>query len=74
MKTTHHLVMGIAKVLQWDNKQLEEFFKLPGTEVRKELEQRREAEEIYIGSQNCEGFDPVKGCPGHVTDSTNKQQ
>lgn len=64
---TRHLVMGISKVLLWDNQQLEEFFQMPGTEVRKELEQRKAAGEVYIGSQNCESFDPVKGCPGHLT-------
>jgi hypothetical protein len=65
MKVTRHLVMGIAKVLQWENKQLEDFFQLPVAEIRKELEERKAAGEVYIGSVNCEGFDPVKGCPGH---------
>lgn len=65
MKTTHHLVMGIAKVLQWENHSLQEFFQLPAGEIRKELEERKAAGEVYIGSANCEGFDPVKGCPGH---------
>ncbi|WP_315823029.1 hypothetical protein [Paraflavitalea speifideaquila] len=66
--------MGIAKVLTWEDKDLASFFQLPGEKVRSELEQRLAAGEVYIGSQNCEGFDPVKGCPGHIEMDSITQQ
>ena len=39
---------------------------IPGRKARLELIERRANGEIYIPSSNsCEGFCPIKGCPGH---------
>jgi len=34
-------------------------------DIRHELEERKEKGELLIGSEGCEGFDPLTGCPGH---------
>ena len=62
---THHVSTNIERLLQFSDDQLESMFDSPGAEVRSELEERKANGEIKIGSEGCEGFDPVNGCPGH---------
>jgi hypothetical protein len=38
---------------------------MDGQEARKDLLQRQAEGELLVGSENCEGFDPRRGCPGH---------
>lgn len=57
--------MNIETALTFDDQELGEMFEGSGSEIRKELEERKAKGEIKIGSEGCEGFDPVKGCPGH---------
>ena len=60
-----HICVNIDHLLTYTNIKLGEFFQMPGDEVRAELLERKADGEKLIGSEKCEGFDPVTGCPGH---------
>lgn len=61
----YHVQMSIEGALSLSNYKLGKLFDRHGPSVRKELKARLAKGEKLIGSENCEGFDPVKGCPGH---------
>lgn len=65
MIVTHHISINIDYILGMTDKKLRRYFDMPAHEVRRELIQRKAAGHRLIGSDNCEGFDPVNGCPGH---------
>lgn len=62
---THHVQASIEGLLDLTNAQLSKMFDRHGPTIRKELKDRLAKGEKLIGSENCEGFDPVTGCPGH---------
>jgi hypothetical protein len=62
---THHLQTKIETLLAWTDSELQEVFGGFGPDIRKELEDRKEKGEVLIGSVDCDGFDPITGCPGH---------
>lgn len=64
-KRTRHVSVSIDRLLEMDDQQLGEMFEGIGSEVRQELITRKSNGEVKIGSTSCEGFCPVKGCPGH---------
>lgn len=61
----HHVVTKIETLLSFDDGYLGHIFDGVGPELRKELEERRDSGDIFIGSAGCDGFDPITGCPGH---------
>jgi hypothetical protein len=62
----NHLSTSIKGLLEKSDEILEMFFETDPVELRKALNTKLENGENYIGSVNCEGFDPVTGkCPGH---------
>jgi hypothetical protein len=65
MGTTYHVQATIEHLLKLSDEELSVMFNMDGEEARTELKERAAAGEILIGSDNCIGFDPVKGCPGH---------
>lgn len=60
-----HITVNIDTILEMSDKKLERIFEMPASEVRSELQERKAAGELKIGSENCEGFSPITGCPGH---------
>jgi len=64
-KVTRHLTTRIAYLLKQTNEKLGYFFEGDGAEIRAALEHRAAHGELLIGSEGCEGFNPVTGCPGH---------
>ena len=60
-----HVTCNIEFLLEKDNEWLGIIFEGDGAEIRKELEERKANGEKLIPSENCEGFNPVTGCPGH---------
>lgn len=60
-----HVSCSIDFVLTFDDEKLGEIFEGDGKEIRAELEERKQNGEKLIGSDGCEGFSPVTGCPGH---------
>lgn len=60
-----HVSININFLLTQDDETLGEMFSGNGAEVRAELEERKANGEVKIGSEGCEGFCPVNGCPGH---------
>jgi hypothetical protein len=60
-----HVSAKIEQVLSLSNDELEAMFEGKAAEIRAELEERKANGEILIAAEVCEGFDPVKGCPGH---------
>lgn len=65
MKITRHVSVSIELLLSMNNDRLEAMFEMPGAEARSDLEERKANGEIKIGSEHCEGFSPITGCPGH---------
>lgn len=64
--------MSIESALSLTNKELNRMFSSFDGDVREHLEKRRSNGEVLIGSNDCEGFCPIKGCPGHeVKEVTN---
>lgn len=63
--TTHHVQASIDSLLKLSDAELSNLFNMSGAEVRKELKDRKVKGHLYVGSENCEGFDPIKGRPGH---------
>lgn len=65
MSTTFHVQMSIEGALKLSDNKLSKLFDRNGASIRKELKERLAKGEKLIGSDDCEGFDPVTGCPGH---------
>lgn len=65
MKKLRHVSCNIDYLLGYDDQYLSNIFEADGSEVRKELEERKANGELKIPSEGCEGFCPVNGCPGH---------
>ena len=65
MKDSHHLNYRIDVLQRMSDEELEELTNRPAKEVRAELVHKKAAGEVYIPDADCEGFDPVNGCPGH---------
>jgi len=62
----NHLSTSIKGLLEKSDEILEMFFETDPTALRKVLADKLENGENFIGSANCDGFDPVTGkCPGH---------
>lgn len=57
--------MKIETALSLDDQQLGDMFCADPDKLRQHFEERKANGEILIGAEGCEGFDPVKGCPGH---------
>lgn len=70
-KTIRHLVIDIRGVLGWSNKKLARLFQEDGkfltAEQAKEYlyDKLSEGYRVLPFGEECEGFDKVKGCPGH---------
>lgn len=71
MGTTHHICTSIPGLLRQSNKVLARLFQMDPDQIRTELNERLARGEKYIPSEGCEGFDPVKGCPGHPIEEEN---
>lgn len=69
---TRHVSMNIDTALSFDDEEIGQMFSGNGAEIRKELEERKANGELKIGSEGCEGFCPVNGCPGHKRKSDGK--
>jgi hypothetical protein len=70
--SSHCLHMSIDRALAMTDDELQSMFGSFASDIRHELEQRKDKGEELIGSEGCEGFDPVTGCPGHeVKEVTN---
>jgi len=61
----HCIHMRIDRALSMSDSQLQDLFGGFAPDIRHELEGRQEQGELLIGSEGCEGFDPITGCPGH---------
>lgn len=61
----YHMKANIEGLLRLSNQKLARLTGLHGKDVRKELKDRQKRGEKYIPCGECEGFDPIKGCPGH---------
>ena len=61
----HCIHMRIDRALSMTDQQLQDLFGGFAPDIRHELEGRKEKGEILIGSEGCERFNPVTGCPGH---------
>jgi hypothetical protein len=70
--SSHHVSMRIDRALSMTDTEIQLMFGGFASDIRHELEGRKEKGEVLIGSEGCEGFDPVTGCPGHeVKEVTN---
>jgi hypothetical protein len=67
-----HVTCNIDYLLGQDDQYLGTIFEGDGDVIRKELEERKANGELKIGSEGCEGFCPVNGCPGHKAKSDGK--
>lgn len=73
--TTRHMKASIEGLLLLSNQKLARLTGMDGKAARKELRERKNKGEKYIPcSDECEGFDPVTGCPGHEDNEPLKQQ
>lgn len=71
-----HLTTKIEDALAMTDEQIWRIFNTTAVnDFRSTLRILKEKGWIYIGSEGCEGFDPVTGCPGHPseTESITKQ-
>jgi hypothetical protein len=68
--TRHHMSASIEGLLQYSNKELERLLEIPGKEARNILLHKKANGEKVIPCGDCEGFDPVTGCPGHPINAT----
>lgn len=62
---THHMSASIEGLLKQTNRGLEKLLEMNGKEARKKLREKLQAGEKVIPCGDCDGFDPVRGCPGH---------
>jgi hypothetical protein len=66
--TIRHLTANIDFMLSYSDRELANIYpNYHPKSIREELESRKANGELLIGSEGCEGFDPIKGCPGHPT-------
>ena len=61
-----HLQSSIEGLLRQTDNVLENLFAMKGKEVRADLLEQKAKGHLLIGSDRCEGFDPIYGCPGHA--------
>lgn len=61
----HCVTMKIQTALDLSDDELIAMFNQKPDELRASLKKDLENGELLIGSYNCEGFNPVTGCPGH---------
>jgi hypothetical protein len=73
MPTTHYVQDSIDGLLKLSDKMLSKMFNMDADEIRRDLREQKAKGHVYVGSDKCEGFDPVKGCPGHEDNEHNKQ-
>lgn len=57
--------MKIETALQLSNNELKAMFDDDPEVLRSGFKKDLENGDLFIGSENCKGFDPAKGCPGH---------
>ena len=62
----YHISTRINSILLKSDDSLQQLFGINGTQVRKDLEKRLSNGELLINSDNCIGFCPITGCPGHA--------
>lgn len=60
-----HMKASIEGLLNLPARGLGKLLEMNGSEARKKLKEKLKAGELYIPCGDCEGFDPVHGCPGH---------
>lgn len=60
-----HLTMKIETALDMTNDELRAMFNKDPEELRAGFKKDLENGDLLIGSYDCEGFNPVTGCPGH---------
>lgn len=66
MTTIHHMSASIEGLLKLSDKQLEKLTGLVGKQARRELKERKQrGEKVIQCSNDCVGFSPLTGCPGH---------
>ena len=65
MKTRRHMSASIEGLLGLSNYRLGKLVEMNGKAARKELLERQAKGEKLISCADCEGFDLIKGCPGH---------
>lgn len=65
MSEKRHVSASIEGLLELTNYRLGKIINMDGRKVRKELLERQAKGEKLIPSSDCEGFDPITGCPGH---------
>lgn len=63
--TNHHIDTKIESLLGLEELDLIEMFPKFQGNIRQHLQDRLDCGEVYVGSEGCDGFDPIKGCPGH---------
>jgi hypothetical protein len=56
---------SIEGLLQQSTRALSKLLEMDGREARQQLKLKQKAGEKYIPCGDCDGFDPVLGCPGH---------
>jgi hypothetical protein len=62
---THCLHMRIDVLLSRSDTEITELLGMPAIDARHCLEEMKAVGHAYIPSEDCDGFDPVRGCPGH---------
>lgn len=73
MRTLRHVCIDIRGVLNWKDKDLKKLFidsetgkQAQAHEIRNFLyDKLQEGYEVLPIGDECEGFDKIKGCPGH---------
>lgn len=69
MKTRHHMQLSVRGAIR--NRMFDGFINEDGTPATREdaeeylMDQLAEGHELLPMSRECEGFDYIKGCPGH---------
>ena len=65
-----HLTTKIEDALSMTDLQLFHLFGITAiNDFRKTLQVLKGKGWIYLGSEGCEGFNPVTGCPGHPSET-----
>jgi len=61
----YHVSTSIDELLKLTDKQLSVMFESDPAGTRNQLQGLKKMGHKLIPSANCEGFDPINGCPGH---------
>lgn len=62
----YHIHFKIATALEFKPAMMKSFFPNNTIEAtKKDLQERFDKGELLVGPSDCEGFDPITGCPGH---------